>query len=127
VTQDRHIPAESEIETMTSEERLAATVPVATAFPGTLELDTGKGNFMHDTDTMDWPILSSAELTFVVDDEERTLKPFDTVVQAGCNHGWISRGSVPAVIASAVIAAEPLDRGAYKVVPRPTMPGTTTS
>lgn len=122
-----HIPPEAEVEAMTPEERQAATVPVARTFPGALELDTDKGHFMHGTDTMDWLILLSGELTLVVDGEERTLKPFDTVVQGGCNHGWINRGSVPAVIASAVIAAEPLDRGAYKVAPRPTLAGTTTS
>jgi hypothetical protein len=121
-----HIPPDSEIEAMSPEERRAATVPVAHTFPGAFELDTGKGYFMHGTDTMDWLILLSGELTLVVDEEERTLKPFDTVVQGGCNHGWINRGSVPAVTASAVIAAEPLDRGAYKVASRPAPPGTTT-
>jgi hypothetical protein len=120
-----HIPPEAEIEAMTAEERQGATVPVARTFPGALELDTEKGYFMHGTNTMDWLILLSGELTLVVDEEERTLKPFDTVVQGGCNHGWINRGSVPAVIASAVIAAQPLDRGAYEAVPRPTLPGTT--
>lgn len=108
-----HIPPESEVETLTPENRELATIPVARTFPGAFELDTEKGYFMHGTDTMDWLILLSGELTLVVDDGECTLKPFDTVVQGGGNHGWINRGTVPAVIASAVIAAQPLDRGAY--------------
>src|SRR5271165_1873844 len=121
-----HIPPEAETESMPNEERQSATVPVARTFPGALELDTDKGYFMHGTNTMDWLILLSGELTLVLDEEERTLKPFDTVVQAGCNHGWVNRGTVPAVIASAVIAAEPLDRDAYKADPRPTLPATPT-
>lgn len=109
-----HIPPESELESLPPQTREQATVPVARTFPGAYELDTQKGYFMHGTDSMDWLILLSGELTVVVDGDERTLKPFDTVVQGGCNHGWINRGTVPAVIAAAVIGAQPLDRSAYE-------------
>jgi mannose-6-phosphate isomerase-like protein (cupin superfamily) len=108
-----HIPPESEIEDLAPAQREQATIPVARTFPGAYELDTSKGYFMHGTDTMDWLILLSGELTLLVDDGEVTLKPFDTVIQGGTNHGWINRGSVPAVIAAVGIAAEALDRGAY--------------
>jgi naringenin degradation protein FdeH len=108
-----HIPPESDLEKMSPELRKQVTIPVARTFPNALELDTSKGYGMHGTDTMDWLILLSGELTLLVDEGEVTLKPFDTVIQGGANHGWINRGSVPAVIASTVIAAEPLNREAY--------------
>lgn len=108
-----HIPPESEVDDLPPEQREQATVPVARTFPGAQELDTSKGYFMHGTDTMDWAILLSGELTLLVDDGEVTLKPFDTVIQGGTNHGWTNRGSVPAVIAAVAIGAEPLDRSAY--------------
>jgi hypothetical protein len=38
----------------------------------------------------------------------------------------IEDGTTPALVGSAVIAAETLDRGVYKVAPRLTTPGTTT-
>jgi mannose-6-phosphate isomerase-like protein (cupin superfamily) len=88
-----HIPPEAGTEAPTPEQRNAATVPGTCTFPGALELDADKAYFMHGTTTMGWLILLSGELTLVVDEEERTLKPSDTVVQGGCNHRWINRGS----------------------------------
>lgn len=105
-----HIPPESELEKMTPEDRATATVPVARTFPEAFEVDVSKSYQMHATDTMDYLILLSGELTLLVDDGEVTLKPFDTVIQRGVNHGWINRGTEPALIMSAVLDAQPLER-----------------
>jgi quercetin dioxygenase-like cupin family protein len=65
---------------------------------------------MHGTNTVDYLIMLSGELTMMVDDGEVTLKPFDTLIQRGVNHGWLNRGTEPALIAAAVIDARPLER-----------------
>ena len=39
---------------------------------------------------------------------EVELKPFDVVVQRGTNHGWVNRGTEPAVMAAILIDAKPL-------------------
>jgi mannose-6-phosphate isomerase-like protein (cupin superfamily) len=105
-----HIPPESELEQMTPEHRAQVTIPVARTFPEAMEIDTSKSYQMHGTNTVDYLIMLSGELTMMVDDGEVTLKPFDTLIQRGVNHGWLNRGTEPALIAAAVIDARPLER-----------------
>lgn len=104
------IQPESQLESMPPEQRELATTPVARLFPAAYEIDTSKSYAMHATDTVDFLVLLSGELTLLVDEGEVTLKPFDTVVQRGVNHGWINRGIEFALIAAAVIDAEALER-----------------
>lgn len=61
---------------------------------------------MHTTDTVDFEVVLSGEVTLELDDgAEVTLKPGDTVVQNGTRHAWHNRGDVPAVIAVGIIGA----------------------
>lgn len=105
-----HIQPESQIAAMTPENRALAVTPVARLFPEAFEIDVSKSNQMHATDTIDYLTLLSGELTLMVDDGEVTLKPMDTVIQRGVNHGWVNRGKEVAIIMSAVIDAKPLER-----------------
>ena len=107
-----HLPLEPEPEPekLSPEDRAIATTPVARTFPEAMEIDVSKSYQMHAPDTMDYLILLSGELTLLIDDGEVTLKPFDTVIQRGVNHGWINRGTEPTMIMSAVIDAQPLER-----------------
>src|SRR5262249_43837402 len=104
------IQPESQLENMPPEQRELATTPVARLLSQAFEIDTSKSYGMHATDTVDFLVLLSGELTLLVDNDEVTLKPFDTVIQRGVNHGWVNRGTQPALIAAAVIDAEPLER-----------------
>jgi Cupin domain len=62
---------------------------------------------MHTTDTIDFEIVLSGEITLELDDgAEVTLKSGDTVVQNGTRHAWHNHGDVPAVIAAAIIGAQ---------------------
>jgi mannose-6-phosphate isomerase-like protein (cupin superfamily) len=70
-------------------------------------VDTTRGPGMHETRTVDYVVLLSGEVTLLVDDGEVQLKPFDVVVQRGTNHGWVNRGSQPALLAIAMVDAEP--------------------
>jgi naringenin degradation protein FdeH len=105
------IAPDADLKSMTAAQRALAERPVARLFPQAFEIDTSKSSYaMHATDTLDLLIMLSGELTLLVDEGEVTLKPFDTVIQRGVNHGWVNRGATPALIASATIDAKPLKR-----------------
>ena len=61
---------------------------------------------MHTTDTVDYDIIISGELTLELDDgAEVHLKPGDIVVQNGTRHAWHNRGSKPCVMYSVLVGA----------------------
>jgi mannose-6-phosphate isomerase-like protein (cupin superfamily) len=68
-------------------------------------IDTARHPAMHRTDTIDYVIVLSGEVTLLLEEEEVRLKPFDVVVQRGTNHAWIAHGDKPAVIAAVLIDA----------------------
>ena len=68
--------------------------------------DTSRHPAMHKTGTIDYIILLSGEVTLLLDDDERELKPFDVVVQRGTNHAWINKGQEPALLIGVLIDAE---------------------
>ena len=62
---------------------------------------------MHTTDTVDFEVVLSGEVTLELDDgAEVTLGPGDTVVQNGTRHAWHNRGDIPVVIAVGIIGAQ---------------------
>lgn len=105
-----HVPPESSLDRLTPEARAAATTPVARTFPEAMEIDISKSHQMHATDTLDYVVVLEGEITVLVDRGEVTLKRFDTLIQRGVNHGWVNRGSAPALVMSTVIDAVPLER-----------------
>ncbi len=62
---------------------------------------------MHVTDSLDYLIVISGELTMIMDVGEVTLKPGDCVVQRGTRHGWANRGDKPVIAAAVLIDARP--------------------
>ena len=68
--------------------------------------DTSRHPAMHKTKTVDYIILLSGEVTLLLDEDERDLKPFDVVVQRGTNHAWINKGNEPALLVAVLIDAE---------------------
>lgn len=68
--------------------------------------DTTRHPAMHKTGTVDYIIVLSGEVTLLLDDDERDLKPFDVVVQRGTNHAWINKGREPALLIGVLIDAE---------------------
>jgi naringenin degradation protein FdeH len=71
-------------------------------------VDTQKHSSMHKTETVDYIILLKGEVTLLLDVGEVPMKPFDVVVQRGTNHGWVNRGTEPALFAAVLIDAKPL-------------------
>ena len=62
----------------------------------------------HRTDSIDYAVVMSGEIDMVLDVETVRLKAGDVLVQRGTVHNWINNGSVPCVIAFALISAKPV-------------------
>jgi len=69
-------------------------------------VDTSRHAAMHLTRTVDYIILLSGEVTLLLDEDERDLKPFDVVVQRATNHAWINKGKEPALLIAVLIDAD---------------------
>lgn len=68
--------------------------------------NTNRNPWMHKTGTVDYIIVLSGEVTLLLDNDERQLKPFDVVIQRGTNHAWINRGKETALLAAVLMDAE---------------------
>ena len=92
---------------LTVEERERET---AAAFAGVgaahTRVDTTRSPGMHTTETVDYVIVLSGEVTLLLDEGEVDLKPFNVVIQRGTNHAWINRGAEPALLVAVLIDAE---------------------
>ena len=63
---------------------------------------------LHRTDTVDYVICISGEMTMVLDDDKTvTMHPGDIMIQRGTNHGWVNKGSVPCRLAVVLIDGTP--------------------
>jgi mannose-6-phosphate isomerase-like protein (cupin superfamily) len=99
-------PEDKSLSTRELEERTAA---MFAAIGGAhCRVDTERHPSMHTTRTVDYVILLSGRVTLLLDKGEVELKPFDVVVQRGTNHGWVNRGTEPALFAAVLIDAKPL-------------------
>ena len=61
--------------------------------------------FMHRTNSLDYAIVLSGEITMMLDDSDVHLKAGDVVVQRGTNHAWANRGKEPCRIAFILVDA----------------------
>ena len=72
--------------------------------PGVLETNELDQPGMHTTDTVDMEIVISGEIVLELDDGvETTLRAGDVNIQNGTRHRWHNRGTVPAVMAVAMV------------------------
>jgi mannose-6-phosphate isomerase-like protein (cupin superfamily) len=62
---------------------------------------------MHHTDTLDVGIVLRGEIYCILDEDEILLKPFDTVIVQGVNHGWANRGTEPCLMIGVLLDALP--------------------
>jgi hypothetical protein len=69
-------------------------------------VDTSRHPAMHKTSSLDYGIVLQGEITLLLDEGERHLKPFDICIQRGTNHGWVNRGSAPCLMAFILIDGE---------------------
>jgi len=68
-------------------------------------VENSRHPWMHRTDSLDYGIVISGEITMMMDDESEDLllKAGDMLVQRGNNHAWANRGTEPCVIAFVLI------------------------
>lgn len=85
----------------------AAFQEIQQKLPGMIEVLELDHPGMHTTDTIDFDVVISGEVSLELDDgAEVHLKAGDCVVQNGTRHAWHNRSSENCVIAVALIGAE---------------------
>jgi mannose-6-phosphate isomerase-like protein (cupin superfamily) len=98
-----HFPPESDsVKEMTAEESAKVFAGLGNQKASTF---TGGGRhpLMHRTETVDFAIVLSGEITMMLDDEDVHLVAGDVVVQCGTNHAWSNRSKEPCVMAFILI------------------------
>ncbi len=63
----------------------------------------GRHPMMHRTETVDYAVILSGEVTMLLDDSEVTLKTGDIVIQVGTNHAWVNRSNAPCQVLFAMM------------------------
>ena len=63
----------------------------------------GRHPMMHRTESVDYALILSGEITMLLDDEGVLLKAGDVVVQCGTNHAWSNRSKAPCLVAFILI------------------------
>jgi quercetin dioxygenase-like cupin family protein len=66
----------------------------------------GRHPLMHRTETIDYAIVVSGEITMLLDVGEVLLKAGDILIQCGTNHAWVNRSNAPAVVIFVLIDGE---------------------
>jgi mannose-6-phosphate isomerase-like protein (cupin superfamily) len=101
-----HFPPENEaVRQMDAQASLAAFAALGNEKAATY----GKGGchpLMHRTETIDYALVLSGEITMVLDDVDVVLTAGDIVVQCGTNHAWSNRSNAPCVVAFVLIDGE---------------------
>jgi mannose-6-phosphate isomerase-like protein (cupin superfamily) len=100
-------PPFSEQQKIPSSERASAWLG-NNMLPSNTRTDASLHAGMHQHDSTDYITMISGEITLILEEGEVTLRAGDTIVQRGTMHAWENRGSVPAVLSSAVISAKPV-------------------
>ena len=65
---------------------------------------SARNALMHRTETIDYVVVLSGELTLVLDESDLVLKAGDVLVQCGTNHAWENRSDSPATVMFVLIA-----------------------
>lgn len=63
---------------------------------------------MHSTDSLDYVVVLSGEITLILDESEVVLKAGDVAIDRGVLHAWENRGTTEAVLASITTGAIPI-------------------
>jgi quercetin dioxygenase-like cupin family protein len=101
-----HFPPESEaIRNMSAEESRRAFASLGNEAAATFA-KSGRHPLMHRTETIDYAIVLSGEITMLLDEGEVLLKAGDVLVQCGTNHAWSNRSNAPAVVCFVLLDGE---------------------
>jgi len=98
-------PEPESVRRMTPEDSQRAFASLGNARAATF----GKGGrhpLMHRTETIDYAIVVSGEITMLLDVGEVVLQAGDILVQCGTNHAWVNRSNAAAVVIFVLIDGE---------------------
>ncbi len=71
------------------------------------EKDKQRSPSMHRTNTLDVMTILRGEIYLLLDEGEILLKPTDTLILQGVNHGWSNRSNEPCLFTAVMIDAIP--------------------
>jgi len=74
-----------------------------------VKYDPGVAPRQHRTQSLDYAVVMSGEITMGLDDGDVHLRQGDVLVQRGTIHNWVNNGSVPCVVAFILCAAKPIE------------------
>jgi mannose-6-phosphate isomerase-like protein (cupin superfamily) len=58
----------------------------------------------HATETVDFVVVLSGEITMTIGGREETLRAGDSVVQQATPHDWVNRGTEPCILAGVLVS-----------------------
>ena len=87
---NRFAPESEAIRNMNVEESRAAFAALGNEKASTFGRG-GRHPLMHRTESIDYAIILSGEITMLLDEEEVHLKAGDVLIQCGTNHAWSNR------------------------------------
>jgi mannose-6-phosphate isomerase-like protein (cupin superfamily) len=95
-------PESNNIRAMTAEDRIGIFDSLGNAKGATVQQGS-RHPLMHRTQTIDYAIVLSGEITMIIDDGEVKLNAGDVIIQCGTNHAWSNRSKDPCLIAFILI------------------------
>lgn len=101
--------APSDAGPMSPEEAVAMHAKIGSVHvPTEEELRAAKHHSMHRTDTLNYFLVLSGDITMLTEERDVVLRAGDAVVQKGCLHGWRNDSPEPCVLAGVMIDAKEL-------------------
>jgi mannose-6-phosphate isomerase-like protein (cupin superfamily) len=90
----------------------AALAELDRLMPGAMARNEPGAPGMHTTDSMDYVLVVSGEVTLELDEGEQTvLRAGDVVVQNGTRHAWRNHGAEPCTIVGVAVGADRVGPG----------------
>jgi mannose-6-phosphate isomerase-like protein (cupin superfamily) len=62
---------------------------------------------LHRTDSIDYKVIISGEMTMYLDDSKVVCRAGDVIISRGTNHAWVNEGDVPCRAVTVLIDAVP--------------------
>ena len=91
-------PETEAIRNMAPEQSRAVFAAMGNESASTAGTQAGRHPFMHRTESIDYAVVLSGEITMLLDDQDVVLREGDVVIQRGTNHAWSNRSGKPAMM-----------------------------
>lgn len=99
-------PETEAIRNISPEQSRAVFAAMGNESASTAGTKAGRHPFMHRTESVDYAVVLSGEITLLLDDQDVALKAGDVVIQRGTNHAWSNRSGQPVMMLYVLIDGE---------------------